>query len=152
MNRMKLLTAAWQVFATRDHPLLREMAREFRDRQSEANPLEVFLLLGALVLVVWFLWIAGHLLAPDGPWRRVPRPRQLFWEICRAHGFGRIQTLQLWRWAMIVAPENPLRVFVEPQWWTNHPAIEKLGTRERVEAIAARLFEGLGDSLEWQKT
>ncbi len=93
-------------------PAAAGMAREFRDRQSEVNPLEVFLLLGALVLVVWFLWIAGQLLAPDGPWRHVRVPASFSGNLsARPTVLDGFRLCNLWRWAVVVAPENPLRVF-----------------------------------------
>ncbi len=126
-----------------EHPILKNMAREFQQRQAEASPLEVLLLLAGLVLVFWLVWFLGQVLSPEENRYRTPRPRRLFHELCRAHRLTRSQSGFLWNFARGLGLSDPVRVFVDPQCLHNPEVTLTHRDAEQLRKIADIIFAGL---------
>ncbi len=126
-----------------EHPILKNMAREFQQRQAEASPLQVLLLLAGLVLTCLLLWFLGQVLASEENRHRTPRPRRLFHELCRAHRLTRSQSGLLWNFARGLGLSDPVRVFVDPEYLRNPQVTLTHRDAEQLRKIGDIIFAGL---------
>ena len=76
----------------------------------------------------------------DNP-QAVHRPRSLFRELCRAHGFSFSQRRLLWKLARDQNLAHPARMFLEPARWSKSRMPEKLTARyDELLALRDRVF------------
>jgi hypothetical protein len=76
--------------------------------------------------------------------RRLPNPKRLFKELCRAHRLDRLSRRRLWRVAKSACPDQPARLFLEPEKIDFGFCQKELQmTREEVIALRRRLFTDL---------
>jgi hypothetical protein len=126
-----------------EHPILKNMAREFQQRQAGASPQEVLLLLAGVVLAFWLVWLLGQVLASEETRYRTPRPRRLFHELCRAHRLTRSQSALLWNFARSLGLSDPVRVFVDPQCFQSPEVTLSHRDAEQLRKIEDIIFAGL---------
>jgi hypothetical protein len=126
-----------------EHPILRNMAREFQQRQAESNPVQLLLLLATVVLVLWLVWLLGQVLAPNEKRNYSPRPKRLFYELCRAHRLTRWQSALLWNFTRILSLSDPVKIFTEPGYLQNSELTLNLREAEQLRKIEKIIFAGL---------
>lgn len=118
--------------------------RALRDRSGrtgDGDVLTSFLLLVAILLVVW---LVAHIVDRTRQRRPCNSPGWLLWTLCRAHGLDWSQWLLLRRIARHEQLEDPGRLFLEPE----RLDVEGLGTafalqRSKIQLIRNRIFSDL---------
>jgi hypothetical protein len=110
-------TALFAAEASRWDSLRSGIRAGFKNREV-VDPTEMALSLAMLLAVPVAIWLVFHLVARHKrrPYRpRRPRPRLLFFSLCRAHRLSWWESWWLWQLARAQHVAEPARVFLEPE-------------------------------------
>jgi len=117
--------------------------------RTEYGTGDLALYLSAALLAAALLILAVFLIIRRRRAKRLPNPRRLFKELCRAHRLDRLSRRRLWRLARTACPEQPARMFLEPEKLDFRLCQRKLQmSRDEVVSLRRKLFnEPLADPI-----